>query len=279
MKDKEMYPTPFIVEKGTLDRGVIPCGCAISPRYDLRQYEIKIQRELHRRGLEEEYIGGLPTDKKINNKMKILIRKSDGATYEVSLTHFFTSESGLRKRGTYLKINDDVFLDTILKRTSLTDITNLSINFETSDVNYYCNCCNSTFHTKRHYLLSGRVPCGCANSPNFKRHLPANLYLVRWYGYGNSYLKFGITNKGTDVRVNQQKAKTTHLDFEIVSNFYDKSGQLIWDCEKAIKTNMDTAVCPKKWLPDGYTETVYDTQENLDKILSIIETFNLKETK
>jgi hypothetical protein len=278
MEDSEMYPTSFIVEKGTMDRGVLPCGCATSPRYDLRQYKIKINRELEKRGLGEEYLGGLPDNKKINNKMKIYIKQSCGNTYEVSLTHLFTSESRLRTRGTHNKIEDEVFLEEVLKRTTLTDVTNFSVDFETGDVNFYCNCCNNNFNTKRHYLLAGSVPCGCASSPNFNKSLPANLYIVRWYGYGNSYLKFGITNKEVVSRVSQQCSQSRHLDYVILQIFYSVSGQSVWDCEKVIKKSIKGSICPKKWLPDGYTETVDDTPENLTKMVEIISTFNLKET-
>lgn len=270
MEDFEMYPEPFIVEKGTLDRGVLPCGCAKSPRYTLRQYEIRINRELSRRGLGEIYLGGLPEDKKINNKMKIFIQKSCGEIYKVSLTHFFTSESGLRKRGTFHKIDDKDFLDVTYERTNLKSVENFKVDFDTGEVSYYCTKCKGDYTTQRKYLLSGRVPCSCASRPNFNKAKPANLYIVRWFDSQNSYLKFGITNRVVLDRVKDQY-RNTNLDYEILHIFHHESGQAVWDCEKLIKQSVQTSICPKELLPDGYTETTHDTSEVLQQILATIK--------
>ncbi|QXN60097.1 hypothetical protein KUA24_30 [Vibrio phage HNL01] len=268
MQDSELYSTPFVVEKGTIDRGIIPCGCSKTPRYTIEQYKILIERELHRRGLGEIYLKGLPTEGKVQNKMKIQILKSCGEVYEVSLTHLFTSETGLRKRGASHKISDEDFLGVALERTSLTDVTNFIVNFEENTVKYYCNKCNEHFHTKRNLLLAGRVPCGCAERPAFNRAKPANLYVVRWYNDNHSYLKFGITNREVLARVKDQ-SRNSPLNYEILHTFHHPSGQAVFDCEKIIKQSNVTSVCPKEYLPDGYTETVEDTPDILESILHI----------
>lgn len=122
-------------------------------------------------------------------------------------------------------------------------------------------------------LLQGKQDSSKSSS-GFNTSKPAHLYIVRWYGFGESYIKFGITNKSVQTRIKQQ-SRSAKLDYEILHTFHNESGQSIWDCEKVIKKSMQTRECPKELLPDGYTETVLDTDANFNTILEMIE-YNLK---
>ncbi len=111
----------------------------------------------------------------------------------------------------------------------------------------------------------------------FKTSKPAHLYLVRWYDNNCSFLKFGITNRKVLYRIKDQLRLSYDLNYEILNVFHDNCGQRVLDCESEIKQSIDTGVCLKEILPDGYTETCHDTQQNIDIILQQVSKFNLKE--
>ncbi len=109
----------------------------------------------------------------------------------------------------------------------------------------------------------------------FNKANPAYFYIVRWYGSNTFYLKFGITNQEVIQRVKQQ-ARKAKLDYTILHEFYHEDGNVAYDCEKYLMSVMETGVCTKELLPDGYTETCHDTQQNIDLILSQLNKFGLK---
>lgn len=111
------------------------------------------------------------------------------------------------------------------------------------------------------------------NSYGFDATKPAHFYIVRWYGCGVSYLKCGITNRETLDRIKEQDRVSTCLDYEILYDFYHESGSLVQDLERIYKKLLPVGVCPKEYLPSGYTETTHDTQGNLETILSLVKTY------
>ena len=137
-------------------------------------------------------------------------------------------------------------------------------------------CKNNHENTQTFYNFIKRRGCRKCARNGFNPSLPAKLYLVKWECENKSYLKFGITNNSVNERVVNQKA-VSPLVPEILYTFKHKDGSKVDACEKEVKSVLDSGVCPKELLPRGYTETVHDTQENLNKILEIISTFNLKE--
>lgn len=110
----------------------------------------------------------------------------------------------------------------------------------------------------------------------FNPSKPAHFYIVRWYGYGESYIKFGITNREVLDRISEQDSASKHLDYEILRTFYHESGQRVADCESLLKDTMERGVCPKELLPDGFTETILDTQDNIDVVLSHVNKYLLE---
>ncbi len=122
--------------------------------------------------------------------------------------------------------------------------------------------------------LKSRMSCKTCSANGFKPHLPASIYIVRWSNKDHSLLKFGITNKKVDSRITSQNKKSP-LSPVLLHEFHHSSGQYILDCENAIKGKMETG-CERELLPSGFTETVKDTPENLETLLQIISTFNLK---
>jgi len=113
--------------------------------------------------------------------------------------------------------------------------------------------------------------CSTCAKGGFKPNSEASFYIVEWYGYGESYLKYGVTNQEVLQRIKQQ-ARKAHLDYNILYTFYNDSGQAVLDVENKVKDLYGRdGVCPKQWLPDGFTETVHNTPENLATLLSLTD--------
>lgn len=129
--------------------------------------------------------------------------------------------------------------------------------------------------TKYYNIMNGKGCSTCAKGGYSKQKL-GRFYIVRWEGYGESYLKFGITNREVLQRISEQDTASAHLDYTILHEFYHEDGNVAADCEKYLMSVMETEVCTKQLLPDGYTETCHDTQQNIDLILSQVDKFGLK---
>lgn len=129
-----------------------------------------------------------------------------------------------------------------------------------------CGVINSTSVDK--FVYCGTRCVSCCNR-GFNPTIPANCYIVRWFDQKHTYLKNGITNREVLKRIKSQSNKSP-LSYKILYVFHNESGKLIADCEKYIKDTLDNGVCPKELLPDGYTETYYDTEENLSFMLSYL---------
>ena len=82
------------------------------------------------------------------------------------------------------------------------------------------------------------------------------------------YIKFGITNKTAQERLDQI-VSTSKMDYYLIDDFFSGNGWLIKDVEKEIKKSFECKVCPKELLPDGWTETV--AIRELDKLLSFLK--------
>lgn len=108
----------------------------------------------------------------------------------------------------------------------------------------------------------------CATS-GFKRDVEGSFYITRWEGFGEEFIKFGVTNNEVKIRVKQQSWGSS-LNYNILYDFRFYLGDDAWTIERDILKNFDCGVCPKQWLPDGYTETTH--VENLPKILNYIQT-------
>ena len=107
--------------------------------------------------------------------------------------------------------------------------------------------------------------CSTCAQRGFSKHKAGTFYLVRWFGFGNSYLKYGITNRQYTKRIGAQKG-TTKLEYEVLSVYFHEDGHIVSDVENKIKSLFTESACPKDLLPDGYTETVEDTLENISII-------------
>lgn len=85
-------------------------------------------------------------------------------------------------------------------------------------------------------------------------------------------VKFGITNKSSQKRMNQQE-KNSKFDHEIFYELTLQDGQKILELENKIKEAMKgkTSYISKEDMPDGYTETVAPSE--LSTIMYIVKSF------
>ncbi|CAH9011814.1 endonuclease [Vibrio phage 5P1c] len=202
--DEELYPE-IIASKSHLLQGKIPCGCSKSPRLDLRQKGILVNRR--------------------------------------AISDMYKSSSLIERQG-------EIFVRLVCREGHFSDTV--------------------TYHS---FINIGTGCPSCART-GYNQNKQGTLYISRWYGFGESFLKFGITNKPHEERCKQQ-ARKSKLDYETVASF-EGNGDVVFECERIVKKVLTTHICPKNWLPDGYTETVEDTPENLEKILKIVEECGLK---
>lgn len=121
-----------------------------------------------------------------------------------------------------------------------------------------------------------RDSCPLCYKSRFNPSKPAYVYLVRWYGFGEEYLKFGITNREVIARVKEQYSKAD-LDYEILSSYYFKNGSLAEKLENIIKDNFETSLCSKTFMRNGHTETT--STNNYELISFLCEEFSDKYNK
>ena len=121
-----------------------------------------------------------------------------------------------------------------------------------------------------------RDSCPKCYKSRFNPSKPACVYLVRWYGFGEEYLKFGITNREVIERVKEQYSKSD-LDYEILSFYYFQNGALAEKLENIIKDNFETSLCSKTFMRNGHTETT--SMDNYELISFLCEEFSTKYNK
>lgn len=142
--------------------------------------------------------------------------------------------------------------------------------------NFSLSCHNGSVHTisAASYLTFGyRCKCCGEREGGFDSSKPANFYIVRWYNDETSCIKIGITNRDTIKRLKEQYNVSEKLNFELLYNFYHEDGNKIKTLERHCKDTLEIGVVPKKFLPDGYTETIKDTPENIKHVLCLVDEY------
>jgi len=146
-----------------------------------------------------------------------------------------------------------------------------------SKFKWECSTCKygNTSQTYR-FLSEGQLCRGCHTTGGFAPNHQGYFYLYSWYGFGYEFYKFGITNRTPEIRAKEQYS-VGQLDYNKIICHLFKNGYIAKELEKMVSDTIDTKICPKQWLPDGYTETTSATKENLNIILNLLEDFKSKE--
>lgn len=112
------------------------------------------------------------------------------------------------------------------------------------------------------------VRCPCCSHTGYNPRKQGRFYIVRWFGEGYEFLKFGITNKTVQQRVKEQAAET-FLEFEVLYDFLFQDGSIPREIESKALSSMNTKVVEKDVLPYGYTETCHI--EDIDELLMLVK--------
>lgn len=137
-----------------------------------------------------------------------------------------------------------------------------------SSFTYLCTCGEVVEKTINMFLSGGKRCKNCSVS-GFSPNKTATFYIVEWTNSEYSCLKYGITNRNHKTRITDQARKAS-LTPKILYTFSNDNGQVSLDTEEEVKSIYGReGVCPRELLPDGFTETVHNTPENLDKLLRI----------
>lgn len=121
------------------------------------------------------------------------------------------------------------------------------------------------------HFINGHTRCAICSKTGYDRSKTGRFYVVRWSHNDSSFIKFGITNLKVKLRVSNQSKKTYYKPS--ILHILEGSGQDVWDVERSLKVLFGNSQnCDRKFLPDGYTETVYDTEDNISTLLQMCST-------
>ena len=255
-----------------------PCRCSKSATFTKNMRDLQIKDRL-------KSIGGTFlkwrsfTGNAMSSKFDWIC--SFGHNYTSTVNNFLNSNSGCGKCSftgyKFSKEEREFQINKILKEGAYFLEWEDSENIHCySNFSWICARSHVVQDNLNNFLNKRKGGCPVCNPHGgFKKAIPAYLYIVRWYGFGESYIKFGITNNSVKSRVVQQ-GRNAKLDYEILHTFYHEKGYQVWECEKILKNSLKTAVCPKEYLPEGYTETTEDSVDNLQFLLKLINKNLLK---
>lgn len=228
-------------------------GCSYKKRsVDRRKYsQPELERILYQK-YKEKYLFDVRTYINKESKIQVFCKEKDQAKdqYVKALLKGTGCSCCAANK---LKTNEKFILDAQTIHKNAYTYDNVSYKNAYTNINITCPF-HGDFSQRATHHLSGHG-CPDCSLHGFSSSLPARLYLVKWYGFGEEFIKFGITNKTVLQRVRAQSCKSS-FNYEILHDFYFKKGQKALDTEKLIKKKFNCGVCKREWLPEGYTETV-----------------------
>ncbi|AGG57814.1 hypothetical protein VPBG_00042 [Vibrio phage helene 12B3] len=291
-EDTELFPDGFSRVKGMLQNKdgslkAIPCGCSNSPKWTDRQDEILTQRLLDKTQPNLKVIGSV----KVKGKDRKFILECNVCSSDDELWPLGSITStkdslgkgvvpcGCSKNPNYSESQWKIKVQRECNQSGYVfhgfDLSQSGGKFKGQ--NTKLDLSNPTTGNRwQSTSITGFLNKG-SGDPSDARYgynptLDGRLYLIEWFGFGESYLKKGITNKETLTRIKQQYRKSK-LDYRIIREIHSEDGELIADLEKFLNTRFDGSQCSKELLPDGYTETVENTPEVYQELNSWFDKF------
>lgn len=265
----------FLITKGKLLIGRLPCGCSEAPRWTKEQYQIRIIRECIKDDF--QFLGWTGEYKGVDSRILVSC-PHHGVLKDKSLNDFLAGKRCIecRRDGvkTVLAIEDSEIISNFFSTGSFHPDT----KFWRSDRliphpryregyrpywNVICGECGEQSETLYSVLKSGGSSCGCF------MHKQKLAYIN--FVYDDELLialKFGITSKKNGRREREQNKKSSLL----IKNFATWEFQDVSSCKKAekkVKASIQTAIVDKEIMKDGWTETCWPHE--IDKIIKIYE--------
>ncbi len=260
--DNELWPEGSITaSKYQLKVKTLPCGCSRNPQYSDRQAVILVSRKCEDLGY--SFLGFSEDYKGTHTKLSIYNPVTNNTWHTTTINNLLSNDVRDPRLSGSEKIPQDV------RERQLTEVLYSEGSEFISWVSGYKNTssyfkwkCNNGHlcSTKSVTFLKDNVRCPRCARHGYNPNKEGTLYLVEWYGFGESYLKKGVTNRDTLTRIIQQYKKGK-LDYKILREV-SGDGKIIQDAEEFLNSKMEGYACPKDWLPDGYTETEHNTPEN-----------------
>lgn len=138
----------------------------------------------------------------------------------------------------------------------------------TTKIDSLCKGCNSIQQKSAGNLANGTARCGNCSKKGYNISAPTYFYLQK---VGQTFGKFGKTNRLPSDRLKQQKEKNKKYSQTLILDFYSQDGILASKLEYLLKKTINSGVIPKEEFPDGYTETfnIEDLGQVLDKIKEV----------
>lgn len=269
-EDPELFGQgTFTLPKAGILRGVFPCGCSKTPKWDKEQWEIKIKRralELNAQflGFSVDWVGK-------DTRVRMDCNKH-GEWSTGRLDTLLNAKQGCPLCGNDLVSikktkPDDVMVKSFLASGSFHPDTKFWRSERKTGQGvkaywfYSCTDCGEVGESFSGGLQEGKKSCGCIQAQN-----QAYINLIS-YGSALYAVKFGISSNPEN-RVRQQNSSS---NYEIVKFLvYEFSGtSSCRAAERECKKELECGIVPREDMPDGYTETTY--VRNINDIISIYE--------
>ncbi|AUR94295.1 hypothetical protein NVP1193O_164 [Vibrio phage 1.193.O._10N.286.52.C6] len=279
--DTEMWPEGSIItSRSHVLEGKTSCGCSVRTSWTKDQWKLRVSRTCAEVGY--TFNGWKGRYRGSHTKIS-LYNPDTGNSWDTTTASSFVE--GGRRDPAYKKLigevtrKDDSYHISNFKSTGKFFIgTEFIRDTESKDRNGFksfwhikCPRCKVVSKVTQQSLFKGIIPCVCAPKGGYRKDEVGYLYLVEWYDFCESYLKFGITNRQLGVRLLEQY-KQGKLDYKVLK-VVSGNGEDIYNIEKRIKGSVETHKCPRDWLPDGYTETVEHSEHNIKILKSFYDNF------
>jgi len=186
-KDTELFPDNITSTKGSLERGVIPCGCSKAVMWSKAQYKIRIKRECIKRKM---VFKGFYGDWKHKRTKLKLFCEIDGNLWTSTTIDALFQNRGCPKCkanliGRIKTKPDKFYVTSFMNNNNYPEGTTFSKNLTKKSLNGHCNywdmycgvcsedeyvkagVCSGVFTATVGHFLEGKLPCRCSKVGRF----------------------------------------------------------------------------------------------------------------
>ena len=269
-QDPELFPEGyFVTYKHSLLDGSKPCGCSKYPKWNEQAYKVKLERFMKGKSfIIHGFIGDF-VGKNTRVSCECLIDKH---RWTPKLKQILTMGQGCPKCHKNAKPTEKEALD---KCKTICDEMNYEIigfpngyKNKNSKFEYICNIHGKQTVGYQPFVNQGNRCPSCANY-GYSTSKQGSFYIVKWTKDNHGFIKFGITNREIEVRIEEQ-SKNTHYTYEIIFQSTWEDGHIALNIENHIKSSKfyNRGIIDKCEFEDGFTETL--VLEDLDNLISCV---------